>query len=85
MRKFVFVLGAMIVSTGCVHTAGLDGEPIEERRLDYLETVYLPATKACNRAGGFMILEDTADARATPARLSYADMRLAVARGCGGI
>ena len=83
--KFVVALGAILACTACTHLSGVDGLEHEMRRIEYLETVFLPATKACDRAGGFMIFEDPTDAAGAPGRLSYTDMRLAMARGCGGI
>ena len=84
MTKSVVALAAILACTACTHLSGADGYEHEMRRIEYLETVYLPATKACNRAGGFMILEDPTDPATAPGRLSYTDMRLAIARGCGG-
>lgn len=54
--------------------------PQDYERAEYFETVYLPATQACSRAGGFMIFES-----AGSGTMTYADMRTAVARGCSGI
>ena len=85
MMKLVVALGALLACSACSTISGVDGQEVEYRRIEYLETVFLPATRACDRAGGFMIFEDPADALRTPAGLSYADMRLAIARGCGGI
>jgi hypothetical protein len=59
-------------------------EDRQYKRIEYLETVFLPASQACNRAGGFMIFEDPSKYGKRPADLSYADMRIAVARGCAG-
>ena len=80
--KYLFALGVMMACTACVHTSEADREQLEYERVEYFETVYLPATQACRRAGGFMVLEDPDYGRSG---LSYADMRMAMARGCSGI
>ena len=49
------------------------------------DTVFLPASEACRKAGGFMIFEDPNDSAGRYPTMSYSDMRLALARGCGGI
>lgn len=85
MKKLVMMLGVLTAGTGCVHTTDMDRDRFEMDRIEYLETVYLPASEACSKAGGFMILEDPVDVRGAPRHLSYSNMRLAVARGCGGI
>ena len=80
--KYVLALGVMMACTACVHTTEAEREQLEYDRMEYFETVFQPATQACRKAGGFMIFEDPARKRAG---LSYADMRMAMSRGCSGI
>ena len=84
MTKFLVATGLLVLCTACAHTGDRDREGLEYARVEYFETVFLPATEACRRAGGFMIFEDGADTASRHARLSYSDMRLAVSRGCAG-
>jgi hypothetical protein len=82
MTKFLVTMGVLMVCAGCAHTG--DREGLEYTRVEYFETVFQPASEACSRAGGFMIFEDPSDMVSRNPRLSYADMRLAIARGCAG-
>ena len=82
--RFVSLLGVLLACTACAPTSGLEKEERDYRRIEYRETVFLPASRACSRAGGFMILEDAMHSGYQPERLTYNEMRLAVARGCGG-
>lgn len=79
--KYVVLIGAMVLCSACGHTSGLQSEELQYKRIEYFETVFQPATAACDRAGGFMIFEDARRGSG----LSYNEMRLAVARGCAGI
>lgn len=85
MIRFLMTIGALSLCSACVHTADYRSEDADYTRVEYLETVFQPASEACRRAGGFMIFEDPADPATRLARLSYSDMRLAMARGCAGI
>jgi hypothetical protein len=82
MMKYFIALGVMMACTACVHTTEAEREEQEFTRVEYYETVFQPASRACRRAGGFMIYEDPTPTRAG---MSYADMRMAMARGCSGI
>jgi hypothetical protein len=84
MTKFLVAMGLLAVCTGCASTGDRDREELEFTRVEYFETVFLPASEACRRAGGFMIFEDPNDTASRHQRLSYTDMRLAIARGCAG-
>ena len=83
--RYAFLLGAMILCSACGHTSGFQSEEYQYKRAEYLETVFLPATAACDRAGGFMIFEDPRRGNVRNDGLTYNEMRLAVARGCAGI
>lgn len=83
--RIIAYLAALLACTACVHQPGLDGDSLEYRRVDYFETVFLPASQACERAGGFMIFDGPPETTTRHTGLSYADMRIAVARGCAGI
>ena len=83
--KNVFWLGVLLTCSACVHTTGGELADRQYQRIDYFETVFLPTSQACSRAGGFMIFEDPAANSRTAFDLSYAEMRTAVARGCAGI
>ena len=83
--RFISLLGVLLACTACAPTTGLEKEERDYRRIEYRETVFLPATRACSRAGGFIILEDSMHSGYRPESLTYNEMRLAVARGCGGI
>ena len=85
MMRIIVQLSVLLACTACVHTTDVSSEALEYRRVDYFEAVFLPASQACNRAGGFMIFDGSADGNARLSGLSYADMRMAVARGCAGI
>ncbi len=85
MEKFLIATGVILLCAGCAHTGDHGRENAKYQRVDYFETVFLPASEACRKAGGFMIFEDPTDAVDSPSGLSYPDMRLAIARGCGGI
>ena len=85
MEKFLIATGVILLCAGCAHTGDHGRENAKYQRVEYFETVFLPASEACRKAGGFMIFEDPTDAVDTPSGLSYPDMRLAIARGCGGI
>ena len=82
--RFFSLLAALMICSGCAQTTGIDREDRQYKRIEYLETVYLPASQACSKAGGFMIFDDPAGYGKRPVDLSYADMRIAVARGCAG-
>jgi hypothetical protein len=84
MIRFLAIVSVLMVCSGCAHNGGRGGEDIQYLRVEYFETVFQPASEACRKAGGFMIFEDLSDGSGRNARLSYADMRLAVARGCAG-
>lgn len=83
--RHVYLLGVVLVCAACAPTSELERESREYQRIDYFESVFLPVSRACYRAGGFMIFEDTARAPARYDNLSYSDMRMAVMRGCAGI
>ncbi len=83
MAKFLIAISLLLVGAGCAHTG--DRDDVEFTRIEYFETVFLPASEACRRAGGFMIFEDPTDTAGRIGALSYPDMRLAMARGCAGI
>lgn len=82
--KIVTTMLVLLACTACAHTDRLDRDDRLYRQFEYRETVYMPATEACERMGGFMIFEDPGGHVGNPDRLTYADMRLAVARGCAG-
>lgn len=84
MRNF-FIVGAVFICAACAQTTEIEREQREYQRIDYYETVFRPMSDACGRAGGFLIFEDTAGNSTRHADLSYADMRMAVFRGCSGI
>ncbi len=84
MTKFLVTIGILVVCTGCAHTGDHGREDAQYQRVEYFETVFLPASEACQKAGGFMIFEDPSDTAGRYPTMSYADMRLAIARGCGG-
>lgn len=85
MAKFLIAAGVLLLCAGCANTGDHGREAARYQRVEYFETVFLPASEACRKAGGFMIFEDPTDAVGGRATLSYPDMRLAMARGCGGI
>ena len=84
MRHF-YILATLLVCTACANNNQFNAEELEYKRIEYYETVFLPASQQCSRAGGFMIFEDAFRRQNETAGLSYGDMRMAVARGCGGI
>ena len=79
--RYVFLIGAILLCSACGHTSGIQHDELQYKRIEYFETVFQPASAACDRAGGFMIFEDPRRGSA----LSYNEMRLAVARGCAGL
>ncbi len=79
--RYLVLIAAMSLCSACGHTSGIQNEELQYKRIEYFETVFQPASAACDRAGGFMIFEDPRRDNA----LSYYEMRLAVARGCAGI
>jgi len=83
MRAISF-LGVLLFCAACAPTTALEQEERDYRRIEYRETVFLPASRACSRAGGFMILEDLMRSGYRPETLTYNEMRLAIARGCAG-
>ncbi len=83
--RYAILLSAMILCSACGHTSGIKSEELQYKRIEYFETVFQPASLACDRAGGFMIFEEAGTGSSRDAGLSYTDMRLAVARGCAGI
>ena len=85
MAKFLITTSILLICAGCAHTGDYGREDAKYQRMEYFETVFLPASEACRKAGGFMIFEDPTDAVGGRAPLSYPDMRLAMARGCAGI
>ena len=84
MNRFLVILSILVACTGCANTGDQSREDAQYQRVDYFETVFLPASEACRRAGGFMIFEDPSDTAGPHASLSYTEMRLAIARGCSG-
>jgi hypothetical protein len=85
MTRFVVTISILVACAGCAHSGGQGRQDVQYQRAEYFETVFLPASEACRKAGGFMIFEDPNDTAGTRGSLSYSDMRLAMARGCGGI
>jgi hypothetical protein len=85
MAKFLITASVLLICAGCAHTGDHGREDARYQRVEYFETVFLPASEACRKAGGFMIFEDPTNAADGRSTLSYPDMRLAIARGCGGI
>ena len=85
MTKLLVTIIIMVACTGCAYTGDRGSEDTQYQRVEYFETVFLPASEACRKAGGFMIFEDPSDSAGRYPTMSYADMRLAIARGCGGI
>ena len=85
MTKFLVSISIMVACTGCAHTGGRGSEDTQYQRPEYFETVFLPASEACRKAGGFMIFEDPSDSAGRYPTMSYSDMRLTIARGCGVI
>jgi hypothetical protein len=85
MARFLIAISILLVGSGCAYTGDRDRNDVEFTRIEYFETVFLPASEACRRAGGFMIFEDPTDTAVRGGALSYPDMRLAMARGCAGI
>jgi hypothetical protein len=85
MEKFLITTGVLLLCAGCAHTGDYGREGVKYQRVEYFETVFLPASEACRKAGGFMIFEDPTDSAGGRSALSYPDMRLAIARGCAGI
>lgn len=83
--RHVYLLGIILLCAACAPTSELERESREYQRVDYFESVFLPASQACYRAGGFMIFEDTSRDTTRYDDLSYSDMRMAVMRGCAGI
>lgn len=81
----LFILIVVLASAACAPATEFEREQREYQRVEYYETVFRPTTDACARAGGYMIYEDTARNSSRHAELSYADMRMAVFRGCSGI
>ena len=84
MIKFLVTIGILVACAGCAHTGDHGREDAQYQRVEYFETVFLPASEACRKAGGFMIFEDPADTAGRYPTMSYPDMRLAIARGCSG-
>ena len=85
MNKFLLTISVLAVCAGCAHSGDQGLENAKYQRVEYFETVFLPASEACRRAGGFMVFEDPSDTVGRHPSLSYTDMRLALARGCSGI
>ena len=83
--RLLYILAALLVCTACANTNQFAAEEHEYKRIEYYEAVFLPASQQCSRAGGFMIFEDAFPRQNETGGLSYGDMRMAVARGCGGI
>lgn len=83
--KIFSLLVALMMCSACVQMSDLEQEERDYRRVEYFQTVFLPVSQACSRAGGFMIFEDTARNSSRHYDLSYTDMKIAVARGCAGI
>ena len=53
--RFFSLLAVLMICSGCAQTTGIDREDRHYKRIEYLETVYLPASQACSKAGGVMI------------------------------
>ena len=82
--KVIPLLIILLVCTACAQTSGFDRDDREYKRIDYMEAVFLPVTRACRRAGGYMVFEDMSRNSIRPAHLTYTDMRKAVSKGCAG-
>lgn len=83
--KLLVSFCALTVGAACAPAPVQDLEQRRYQRVDYYQSVFLPMARACSQAGGFLIFEDTARQSTRHADLSYADMRMAVMRGCAGI
>lgn len=84
MSRFLVTISILAACACCAHTGDNGREDAQYQRVEYFETVFLPASEACRKAGRFMIFEDPSDTTGRDPTLSYTDMRLAMARGCGG-
>jgi hypothetical protein len=85
MTRFLVTISILVACSGCAHTGDNGGEDAQYHRVEYFETVFRPASEAYRKAGGFMIFEDPNETAGRYPTMSYSDMRLAIARGCGGI
>ena len=74
----------LLICTACAPVPVQDLEEREYQRVDYYQSVFEPMAHACLNAGGFMVFEDQEWRTPRQSDLSYADMRLAVMRGCSG-
>ena len=61
MTRFLVTISILVACSGCAHTGDNGREDAQYQRVEYFETVFLPASEACRKAGGFMILEDPND------------------------
>ena len=61
MAKFLIAAGVLLLCAGCANTGDHGREAARYQRVEYFETVFLPASEACRKAGGFMIFEDPND------------------------
>ena len=82
-RLLIFV--SLVLVSACGTLTEQDVYERESQRMEYLESVFLPASQRCSRAGGYLIYADTARHSSRVEDLSYSDMRSAVVRGCAGI
>ena len=83
--KVFNVLWVLAICAGCAQTTAVEMADRKYQRVDYYESVFLPAAQACDRAGGFLVFGDMTSTSTRYSHLSYADMRIAVSRGCAGI
>lgn len=83
MKPLMSIL-VLIFCTACAPVPVQDLEEREYQRVDYYQSVFEPMAQACLNAGGFMVFEDQSWKTPRHGDLTYADMRLAVMRGCSG-
>ena len=82
--RFTCILMALLLCAACAQTSNSQRADPEYRRVDYYQSVYLPMSQACDRAGGYMMFEGASRYNSRDEDLSYSDMRKAVLRGCLG-
>lgn len=83
--KATLIIALIVACVGCAPLTEQEIEAREYQRVDYLQSVFLPQSQACRRAGGFLVFADTSNNSVRHHDMTYADMRMAVSRGCGGI